>query len=166
VPEAFRQRAAAFLPGGHYARVLSGRDLIGVLGDSIFVHGGVLPEHVAYGIERINREARAWMAADAPMPPPASVSSERAPVWARDYSLDPVSPASCALLQRVLDRTGARRMVVGHTTQRAGISSACGDRVYRIDVGLARYYGDGPIQVLQIEAGEVRVLSAARDSFH
>jgi hypothetical protein len=100
------------------------------------------------------------------MPPPASVSSERAPVWARDYSLDPVSPASCALLQRVLDRTGARRMVVGHTTQRAGISSACGDRVYRIDVGLARYYGDGPIQVLQIEAGEVRVLSAARDSFH
>jgi hypothetical protein len=64
----------------------------------------------------------------------------------------------------VLAALGARRMVVGHTVQKAGISSACGDRVYRIDVGLSRYYGDGPIQVLEIDGDRVRVLSAPRSS--
>ncbi|MET0410643.1 MAG: metallophosphoesterase, partial [Polyangiaceae bacterium] len=55
-PEQFRQRAEAFLPGGQYASVLGTRDVIAIVGDSVFVHGGVLPEHVTLGVERINRE--------------------------------------------------------------------------------------------------------------
>lgn len=161
-PEPFRQRAEAFLPGGQYARVLATRDVIAIVGDSVFVHGGVLPEHVALGVERINRETRAWMNGEAA--PPEAMTSERAPVWVRDYSADPASAAACERLGRVLAALGVRRMVVGHTVQKAGISSACGERVWRIDVGLARYYGAGPIQVLEIAGGQVRVLSAPRAS--
>jgi hypothetical protein len=160
-PEPFRQRAEAFLPGGQYARVLATRDVIAVVGDSVFVHGGVLPEHVAYGIERINRETRAWMNGDGA--PPEVITAERAPVWARDYSSDGPSAAACESLSRVLRALGARRMVVGHTVQKGGISSACGDRVYRIDVGLSRYYGGGLIQVLELDGERVRVLSAPRE---
>jgi hypothetical protein len=40
-------------------------------------------------------------------------------------------------------------MVVGHSVQDHGITSACGDTVWRIDVGLARLYG-GPIEVLEL----------------
>jgi hypothetical protein len=161
-PEPFRQRAEAFLPGGQYASVLGTRDVIAIVGDSVFVHGGVLPEHVALGVERINRETRAWMNGEAA--PPGSITSERAPVWVRDYSADPPSAAACESLGRVLTALGVRRMVVGHTVQKGGISSACGERVWRIDVGLARYYGEGPIQVLEIAGDQVRVLSAPRAS--
>jgi hypothetical protein len=79
----------------------------------------------------------------------------------RDYSLDPVSEVACAALGRVLDALQVKRMVVGHTVQKS-ITSACADRVYRIDVGLSRYYGNGPIQVLEIEGNTVRPLSAPR----
>jgi hypothetical protein len=35
--------------------------------------------------------------------------------------------------------------------QQGGITHACEGRVFRIDVGLSRYY-DGPIQVIEISA--------------
>ena len=55
----------------------------------------------------------------------------------------------------------AHRMVVGHTVQDAGITSACDGRIWRIDVGLARVYG-GPIQVLEITAAGTRILTGTR----
>src|SRR5690606_1629118 len=157
----FTERAAAFLPGGAYAQQLARRDVIAVVGDSVFVHGGVLPEHVRYGIDRINREAREWMRAG-DRGAPAALASEMAPVWVRDFSLDPVEPSACERLGQVLSALKARRMVVGHTVQSRGISSACDERVWRIDVGLSRYYGEQPIQVLEIQNGAVRVLSTPR----
>ncbi|HWO13072.1 MAG TPA: metallophosphoesterase, partial [Polyangiaceae bacterium] len=159
-PAPYAERAAAFFPGGAYALELAQRDVIAIVGDSVFVHGGVLPAHVRYGIDRINQEARQWMQEGGRAAPDA-VAGEGAPIWVRDYSLDPVSDSACSALGEVLSALGARRMVVGHTVQRGGISSACGDRVYRIDVGLSRYYG-GPLQVLEIDGEQVRVLSATR----
>jgi hypothetical protein len=166
-PAAFQDRAAAFLPGGAYALELAQRDLVAVVGDSVFVHGGVLPEHVRYGIDRINRESRAWMSGNGSGGPerraPEAVAGPTAPIWVRDYSLDPVSPRACEMLGEVLESLKVKRMIVGHTVQSQGISTACDDRVYRIDVGLSRYYGDNPIQVLEIDAGKLRVLSTARE---
>ncbi|HEU4577523.1 MAG TPA: metallophosphoesterase [Polyangiaceae bacterium] len=144
----FVDRAAAFLPGGAYAEKLARRDVIAMVGDTVFAHGGVLPDHVSYGIARINAETSAWMRGAEPKAP-AIVASERGPDWVRDFSQDPVSEQECALLGRALDALGAQRLVVGHTVQKSGISSACGERVYRIDVGLSRFFG-GPIQILQI----------------
>jgi hypothetical protein len=160
-PSDVADRAAAFLPGGEYALKLAQRDVIAVVGDSVFVHGGVLPDHLGYGIDRINRETRGWMQSG-DRSAPAGVASSTGPVWVRDYSLDPVSENTCAALGSVLDALGVARMVVGHTVQKSGITSACGERVYRIDVGLSRYYGEGPIQVLEIAGGVVRTLSVAR----
>jgi hypothetical protein len=162
-PPAFEDRAAAFLPGGAYALQLARRDVIAVVGDTVFVHGGLLPEHVRYGVERINQETREWMRAG-DRRAPESVASDSAPIWVREYSLDPVAPSACEKLAEVLRALNVQRMVVGHTVQDAGISSACDGRVWRIDVGLSRYYGGRPIQVLEIQQGKLRVLSAPREA--
>ena len=50
-------------------------------------------------------------------------------------------------------------MVMGHTVQRDGITSACEGLAWRIDVGMATYYG-GPVEVLEIVGDSVRVLRA------
>jgi hypothetical protein len=166
VPAAFQERAAAFLPGGAYALELAKRDVVAVVGDSVFVHGGVLPDHVRYGVDRINLESRAWMRGDGSGPErraPEAVAGPTAPVWVRDYSLDPVSPRTCEMLGQVLESLQVKRMVVGHTVQSQGISTACDDRVYRIDVGLSRYYGKNPVQVLEIDGAKIRVLGADRE---
>ncbi|MBI5547769.1 MAG: metallophosphoesterase [Deltaproteobacteria bacterium] len=154
-----RGRAAAFLPGGEYALKLGRRDTIAIVGESVFVHGGLHGEHLGYGIDRINREIRDWSSGRVPGVPKC-VSENPSPLWTRIYGTPEVAPEVCRQLETVLGALGARRMVVGHTLQEHGISSACEGRVWRIDVGLSKVFGERPVQVLEIEGREVRVRSA------
>lgn len=146
-------RTVAFAPGGPYADRLAARPIVAMVGDTVFVHGGVLPKHVVYGLDRMNDEVDAWLAGKRSAPP-AIVVAQDGPVWTRLYS---DGPGDCATLHAALAALGARRMVVGHTVQHGGITSSCDGAVWRIDVGLSRAFG-GPIEVLQIEGDTVTVL--------
>jgi hypothetical protein len=157
-PFAMRGRAAVFAPGGRYARQFASHNTVQVVGDTVFVHGGVIPSHVDVGLENINRAVRRYFLAQAELP--AYMQAEDAPVWDRGYAMSG-DPDTCARLDATLARLHVRRMVIGHTVQRNGINSACSDHVWRIDVGLARLY-DGPIEALEIAGGNVRVLRGGR----
>jgi hypothetical protein len=148
-------RTAAFAPGGRYAAVLSRRPVAVKVGDSVFVHGGILPKHVAYGLDRMNDELDDWLLGRRPEAP-AVVTGEDGPVWTRAYSRENAAP-DCPDLSNVLARLGARRMVVGHTVQHGGVNGACGGALWRIDVGLSHYFG-GPIEAIELRGDEVTVL--------
>ncbi|MBN1611653.1 MAG: metallophosphoesterase [Polyangiaceae bacterium] len=156
-PEA-RGRAAAFLPGGPYARRLARWPVVVQVGDTVFVHGGLLPEHLAYGIGQINRDVRRWMNGHMPRLP-EMLRSMRAPYWVRLYSSSELENDACPTLSQTLSSLGARRMVVGHTPQKR-INAACDEQVWRIDVGLSRFYGTGRVEALEIRGNQVQVLSA------
>lgn len=120
------------------------------IGSTVFVHGGVLPQHADLGLERINQETRAWMRGETHRMP-SFLSGRQAIVWAREYSAEDRQRCECDVLEQALAKLpGAERMVVGHTIQDAGINSACNERVFRIDVGLSKGCGDGDPQVLEI----------------
>ncbi len=89
---------------------------------------------------------------------PKILDGEDAPIWTRDYSDGVPSQRACAELGRALDMLHARRMVVGHTVQAHGITSACDKKIWRIDVGLAKHYGGKP-SVLEIRQSSVRPLT-------
>ncbi len=148
-------RGAAFQPGGPYARLLAERPIVARVGDTLFVHGGILTKHARYGLDRMSDELRAWMLGTREEPPEIVMAGD-GPVWTRAYS-DATQAADCEGLAQVLAALDSKRMVVGHTPQRSGITSACDERVWRIDVGLAKFYG-GPLQVLEIEDGKVSAL--------
>jgi hypothetical protein len=156
-PEA-KGRAAAFAPGGSYATLLASRPFFAKVGDTLFVHGGILPKHVAYGLERMDDELDAWLSGRRASAPAALVA-EDGPVWTRAYSSEEGAP-NCAELATVLSRLGAKRMVVGHTVQHRGVNGACEGHLWRIDVGLSHYFG-GPIQVLEIRGDDIAVLREA-----
>ncbi len=164
LPAEARGRAWAFAPGGSYALKLARHATVAVIGDSLFAHAGVLPEHVEYGLGRINAEVRSFLEGTGALP--ELLQREDAPVWTRLYGSPELDASTCAVLERVLARVGARRLVVGHTVQKAGISSACSERVFRIDVGLSAYYGATVPQVLQITASGTRVLRATGATKH
>ena len=149
-----RGRMAALLPGRHYARIMADRVVILQLGDNVFVHGGVLPDHVKYGVNRINREARDWLLGEADFP--ELLVGPDSPQWTRLYSKEPDS-AACETLKQVLSVLGARRMMMGHTVQEGGINDACDGLAWRIDAGMAAHYG-GHVEVLEIVGDSVRVL--------
>lgn len=149
-----RPRVAAFRPGGPYAALLAPHAIAVVVGGTAFVHGGLLPEHVAYGLDAINEETTAWMLGETEEP--AVLLGEDSPEWSRHYS-DAPDWEDCLLLDQALEALPADRLVVGHTVQSQGITGACGDRVWRVDVGLAAYYG-GPVAALEILGDVVRSL--------
>ena len=151
MPAAGRARAAAFMPGGPYARKIADRKVILMVGDTVFAHAGVLPAHVRYGVGKMNRETAAWLEGQSASPP-AAVLAEDGPVWTRRYGSKELGADDCEVLGRALEGRGAKRMVVGHTVQKEGITSGCEGRVWRVDVGMSAYYGGKPA-VLEI-AGE------------
>lgn len=150
-------RTSAFKPGGPMALRLARRNVVAVVGNTVFVHGGVLPEVSEYGVERLNQESRAWLRGERGGPPDLLLDRD-GPVWSRHYSSD-TDEDDCRLLARALERLGASRMVVGHTVQKDHVTSGCAGRVWRIDAGMSRHYGGVPA-ALEITGDEVRVLRA------
>lgn len=160
MPELARPRAAAFFPGGPFALMLAKRPITLQLGKNIFVHGGLLPTHVDYGLDRLNRESQDWLAGKLPQLP-APLADEQGPIWTRAYS-DPSLTPDCATLAQTLAKLNAKRMIVGHSVH-PKVNAACDNQVWRVDVGMSRAYG-GPVQVLEIKDDQTRVLSEASGS--
>jgi hypothetical protein len=155
-PAGERARAAAFRPGGPYARILAGQNTVAIVGDTVFAHGGLVGPW-ATRVDAINRDDRCWLTAGGVAPP--SAEADDGPVWTRAYGMPEVD---CAGAAAALAEVGAKRMVVGHTVQDNGINAVCDGTVWRIDVGLAQLYG-GPIEVLELRPdGEPRVLRGQR----
>ncbi|MEZ4366797.1 MAG: metallophosphoesterase [Kofleriaceae bacterium] len=157
VPAAVRGRVAALAPGGAYAKVMADQNVLAKVGDTLFAHAGPVGAW-ATRIDAANDQTRCWLAGKAGAEPPPAVVDDEGPVWTRAWGGDEVD---CTALAGVLRAAGATRLVVGHTVQDAGITSACGGALWRIDVGLSRYY-QGPIQVLELTAKGPAVVSGSR----
>ena len=143
-PAQARSRLAALGPGGSYARRLAGHAVIAIVGDTVFSHAGVLGDWVTQ-VDEVNQAARCWLDGQSSARPPA-LDHDDSPVWTRAAGTPSVD---CAAVRAALDALHVTRMVVGHTVQDHGITSACDGALWRIDVGLARTYG-GPIDVLEL----------------
>jgi hypothetical protein len=152
--EGKRARFRAFRPGGLYALKMASQPVVLIVDDTVFAHGGVLPRHAAYGIDRMNREVSHWLRSGDPKGQ-RTLAAPDSPVWSRHFS-DRPDAGDCALLTKSLKALRVKRMVVGHTVQRT-IRPACKERVWRIDVGMASHYGGKP-EVLEIAAGKVRAI--------
>lgn len=149
-----RARVAAFRPGGEFALRLAEQNTFVIVGNTLFTHGGVLPEHVDMGLGEMNDAIRSWLRGETPQP--EWIRGPLSPVWNRLYSDEPAL-AACDTLGMVLDGLGVDRLVVGHTVQEAGITSYCGARAWCVDVGMAEHYGGRP-EVLEIRGDAVRGL--------
>lgn len=120
-----------------------------VLDKTLFVHGSlsktVFDVDMGSSIEKIDEEARAWLAGN----PndhnkkennmrPKWVGRGDGPIHSRLYSKGVVDdPQHCDDLKALLEELKVDRMVVGHTLRKEGISSVCDGRAWRIDVGLS-----------------------------
>ena len=170
MPPYARARVSALQPGGVVAaRFLAPQPLVLRVGSSAFVHGGVLPEHLAAagrgGLDAINTEVWAWVAGQRLAPKaPTWVTGPTCLVWSRAFSEPDAAKCDCGALQQALQALGAQRMVMGHTIQPqpAGISAACGGAALRVDVGMSAGCRGAPPQALELlhDGQEAFVLSA------
>ena len=153
------ERAKAFEPGGPWAKKLARYNVVAIIDGTVYSHAGVLDAWVTQ-LDTVNQSSRCWLDGQAGThaEPPLALTSDDSPVWTRAYGLP--EAVDCTALASVLGKLGAKRMVVGHTVQKEGITSACDGALWRIDVGLAAGYG-GPIEVLEV-SDSPRVLRGSR----
>jgi hypothetical protein len=129
-------RKRAFAPTGEYGVLLSKLDATALVGDAIFVHGGIAPDWAEHGIDGINDRIRAAITGG-----DGTILGEGGPLWYRGFVTQPET-AACPGLNKSLAALGAKRMVVGHTTRRDGrIQVRCDGRLHIIDTGISDHYG-------------------------
>lgn len=146
-------RQKAFSRQGELGTWLRERDAAAKVGSTVFVHGGVSRTWAKVDLELINRQVRAAIHKTGP----PTVLDARGPLWYRDY-LQKEEVVACPDLDKALTALGAKRMVVGHTTQRTGkVASRCGGRLLGIDTGIADHYG-AHLSAVEILAGDARAI--------
>ena len=111
-----------------------------IVDKTLFVHGSLSEAAIgrAGSIKDMNDQAEAWLSGKGAKP--NWIGRGDGPVWSRLYS-DKGSDEhpQCEQLSRLLvNDLALKRIIVGHTVRREGISSICNGEVWRIDVGLSK----------------------------
>ncbi|KAL4064393.1 Metallo-dependent phosphatase-like protein [Scleroderma yunnanense] len=136
-----------------------------------FVHGGLAPSYsnlqpFPSAINNISASLLHKLRSRDPQPPPhpphaypglpAGTTREEArmygsdgPLWYRGWA-EGDEARMCAQVDQVLQKTGTRRMVMGHTPNMRNIVARCGGKVLIIDTGISRAYG-GVLSALSID---------------
>ena len=138
-----------------------------MIGDTLFVHGGISAEYAKLPIDEINSRTAAALA-KSESDPTSIINDQRGPLWYRglvtrekeageEAEKDAASSQPVLSIDEEIDLVlrayGAKRIVIGHTPVLSGIVMADGGRLIRIDTGMSRFYG-GTLSYLEILDGK------------
>ena len=170
-------RVGLFSPGGPLAQQLSMHHTVLIINDTVFAHGGLVPRHVDFGLDKLNRSVSDWMRGKRIEDEETKVALGMAiggvkdsVVWHRaygteNYATNSERQSACTLLTRTLDKINeiegipVKRLVVGHTPQMQGANCECDGKIWRVDVGMSfGVLGANP-QVLEIVGDQVQILT-------
>lgn len=159
----------AFAPDGDIGGWIAGNDAVAIVGDSLFVHGGVSQFYADRTVDDINAAVKSALAA-AETSPQSIINDPDGPLWYRgnirreaEVAEPPVAiieenaPVRLAIedeLNLVLTNFGVKRLIVGHTPNLEGIAAHFNGKLIQVDTGIADYYG-GTRSFLRIEGGAI-----------
>ncbi|XP_028768911.1 shewanella-like protein phosphatase 1 isoform X1 [Neltuma alba] len=169
-------RSILFRPGGSLACELARHPVVLKVNDWVFCHGGLLPHHVDYGVENMNKEVSDWMRGLSendgdPKVPFIATRGYDSVVWNRLYSRDTMDLVDYktkqvySILEETLQAVDARAMVVGHTPQPMGVNCKYNCSIWRVDVGMSGGVLNSRPEVLEIRGNEARVIRSKRDTY-
>lgn len=161
------EHRAAWRPGGELGRWAVASPAAALIGDTLFVHGGISADYARMPLDEINRRAAAALAARN-QADDAIINDPLGPLWYRGLVIREAEgqggagdgpggaarPSIEAELEAVLRAYGARRIVVGHTPNPRGVSIRHEGRLVRIDTGISAAY-KGKLTYIEIRNGRV-----------
>lgn len=144
-----RKQAFSLAAKGEWAMWLIDKQAVVQIDGTVFVHGGV-SKHYARSADSLSKEVKMALLGVGSR----DILGELGPLWYRGYWLQSELEA-CQESAYVLKQLGAKRLVMGHTTQRDGrVHSRCNNTLFAIDTGISRHYGEHPA-ALKIEGDVV-----------
>lgn len=148
-PLGYVEHRQAWAPTGPLGKWVASHDAVRIVGDTLFVHGGLSMAYTEQSIAEINDAVRAGLTGAGP---DVIVTDENGPLWYRGNTSE--TPEGAVEIEAVLAAFGVSRLVVGHTPSIKGIRSLYDGRVIVIDTGSSAYY-KGTRSFLRINGDEV-----------
>lgn len=150
-PLGYVEQRLAWAPNGEIGRWILSNPVAVIVGDSLFVHGGISVKYDVDSLQQLNDMVHAALST-ATTDDDAILQDEVGPLWYRGFAED--NETTEKDIGDVLKAYSVKRMVIAHTPNLAGIKVLDQGRVIRIDTGITASYG-GTRSFLSIEGPKI-----------
>ena len=140
VPLGWVEHRQAWSFNGTYGKWVEGNQVAVQINDTIFLHGGISEKYCKFSLESLTGQVIAAMQNYDPSVI-SIMNDPLGPVWYRGLAQEEETDIFSQTLDNILDRYGARRIVIGHTPTGGIVWPRFDQRVVANDTGIASYYG-------------------------
>lgn len=150
-PLGYVEQRLAWAPSGDIGRWVLANPVAVIVGDSLFVHGGISTKYDVDSLTQLDDLAHGALSA-ASTDDNAIINDQVGPLWYRGFAEE--NEATVKDIADVLKAYGVKRMVIAHTPNLSGIKVLDQGRVIDIDTGITASYG-GTHSFLSIEGASI-----------
>ncbi|MGA9575094.1 MAG: metallophosphoesterase [Lysobacterales bacterium] len=141
VPLGWVEYRQAWSMNGQYGKYVKGNQVAIQINDTIFLHGGISAKYCKFSLESLTEQVISALE-HYDRATQSIVDDPLGPLWYRGLALeDESSDIFSQTLDNILNRYGAKRIVIGHTPTGGVVWPRFDQRVVVNDTGIASYYG-------------------------
>lgn len=141
VPLGWVEHRIAWSMNGEYGQWVKDNQVAVQINDSIFLHGGISAKYCKFSLQSLTEQVIAAMQTYDPAVI-SIVNDPEGPLWYRGLAQEEESDDIFSqTLDNILERYGAKRIVIGHTPTGGVVWPRFDQRVVANDTGIASYYG-------------------------
>ena len=140
VPLGWVEHRQAWSLSGDYGKWVAGNQVAVQVNDTIFLHGGISEKYCQYSLQSLTEQSIAAMESYDPRVE-SIIDDPWGPLWYRGLANEDESDVFSQTLDNILNRYGAKRIVVGHSPTGGAVWPRFDQRVVVNDTGIASYYG-------------------------
>jgi hypothetical protein len=161
VPLGWVEHRQAWQPGGDYFAWVRGNRVAVKVNDTVFLHGGISATYCTFSLQELTEQVIAGLESYDPAVE-SIVDDQEGPLWYRGMATEDEDGVFSQTLDNILERYGAKRVVIGHTPTGGVVWPRFDQRVVANDTGIAAYYGSH-VGVLELtDAGAVAIYGERR----
>lgn len=140
VPLGWVEHRQAWSLTGKYGKWVSDNAVAVQINNTIFLHGGISAKYCKFSLQSLTEQVMAGMQ-EYDLSVITAMNDPLGPVWYRGLALEKEEEIFSQTLDNILERYGAKRIVIGHTPTGGVVWPRFDQRVVANDTGIAAYYG-------------------------
>lgn len=141
VPIGWVEQRIAWSKDGDYGKWVEDNQVAVQINDSIFLHGGISAKYCKFSLESLTDQMVTALVNFDPASTDTIVDDPLGPIWYRGLAQEKESDVYSQTVTNILQRYGAKRIVIGHTPTGGIVWPRFDQRVIANDTGIGSYYG-------------------------
>jgi len=140
IPLGWVEHRQAWSSNGEYGKWTEDNPVAIQINDTLFLHGGISAKYCKFSLQSLTEQVIAAMQNYDPSIE-TIMNDPLGPVWYRGLAMEEEEDVFSQTLDNILNRYGAKRIVIGHTPTGGVVWPRFDQRVVANDTGIATYYG-------------------------